>query len=937
MPYSREVRLGLVLYGGVSLAIYENGVARELYRAVRGEGVYALLKDLIDSDIVVDIISGTSAGGVNGVMLGYALANDLNFSSVADLWRNDGDIEKLLRKKDDPGDLSLLDSEKFYQPRLEAALAGMTKAMATPHAIPSKINELDLFVTGTSVCGNLTTVYDDAGHAIDVKDHRGVFKLSFRGQRKNDFNPSFVPELATLARLTSCFPVAFAPVSIGKDQTNLRNWGLLKSDAVFLDGGILDNKPFSYTIDAIAGRTADCDVQRFLFYVEPDPERFQRDTSVTPPGVASAALDALINIPGYESIAGDLRSIAAHNDCVARLDEMMGCFPDSPSAGVESLEHARVSGPESSPDWLTYYRARLMQLRDRALQGILNDPGGRAFFANPAERRAARILVKSFAHSRIDTQEVLASFDVYYRLRRMFHLTYVIKDWLYDRPDRPHDKAVRARYQELWRTINHFIKIHEILQSTMETWVDRSTIGWRDLSDRFLDEEGNKREPSNQELSEVSGEMWGHIGTGFLRLLCVNGIQLPVKDSPAVRAAFHKALTERLDAAPEQPQGNLLIALDDAVAGALRDWSKDFPTNVFLGEFARFLEVDRFMFPLQFAAGSKSRDIIRVVRLSPSDAQRAKSARPLSRKVCGKVLGSFGGFFKKPWRSNDILWGRLDAVCQLIECTLTIERARQLWGGGNAPLVNTARLKNLFPKSKDSEITALHADLASLGKLSDMAFDQLLTQLVQAAQIEIIDEEWPRVIRDAMDQERTWSEYRKLPSLPPAGQLYQEQHLAWIPGKSSPDRLLVALAANAIAKDNTALFDAYDLSGRPFADEIPKPVLLELVSLVALRAERSLLASVSPPLQDRIRKLKLYRVVFGGAIPALYGWARFLRSAPDWRVTINVAILTASLVVFVAALALSIFEVKLPLTVYAVAFAAPLAVFTIWILYFGRS
>ena len=33
---SREVRLGIVMYGGVSLAIYINGVAQEFYRAVRG-------------------------------------------------------------------------------------------------------------------------------------------------------------------------------------------------------------------------------------------------------------------------------------------------------------------------------------------------------------------------------------------------------------------------------------------------------------------------------------------------------------------------------------------------------------------------------------------------------------------------------------------------------------------------------------------------------------------------------------------------------------------------------------------------------------------------------------------------------------------------------------------------------------------------------------
>src|SRR6266852_9718541 len=69
---SREVRLGLVMYGGISLAIYINGVSHEFFRAVRGRGIYRLSKALTDSDIVVDIISGTSAGGVNGVFLAYA-------------------------------------------------------------------------------------------------------------------------------------------------------------------------------------------------------------------------------------------------------------------------------------------------------------------------------------------------------------------------------------------------------------------------------------------------------------------------------------------------------------------------------------------------------------------------------------------------------------------------------------------------------------------------------------------------------------------------------------------------------------------------------------------------------------------------------------------------------------------------------------------------
>src|SRR3954453_13248904 len=87
---SCEVRLGLVMYGGISLAIYIYGVASEFFNAVRGRGIYKLIKALTDADIVVDVISGTSAGGINGILLAYCLANELEFGEAASIWRDKG-------------------------------------------------------------------------------------------------------------------------------------------------------------------------------------------------------------------------------------------------------------------------------------------------------------------------------------------------------------------------------------------------------------------------------------------------------------------------------------------------------------------------------------------------------------------------------------------------------------------------------------------------------------------------------------------------------------------------------------------------------------------------------------------------------------------------------------------------------------------------------
>ena len=76
------------MYGGVSLAVYINGVSQEFYHAVQGNGVYRLIKELTDSEIVLDILSGSSAGGINGILLAYALCNSKDFTRCGDLWRS---------------------------------------------------------------------------------------------------------------------------------------------------------------------------------------------------------------------------------------------------------------------------------------------------------------------------------------------------------------------------------------------------------------------------------------------------------------------------------------------------------------------------------------------------------------------------------------------------------------------------------------------------------------------------------------------------------------------------------------------------------------------------------------------------------------------------------------------------------------------------------
>src|SRR5437588_10727927 len=64
------------------------------------EGVYfELLREIgrdVEMRVVVDIIAGASAGGINGTMLARALSHDLPMNALRDLWLGNADVSVLL-------------------------------------------------------------------------------------------------------------------------------------------------------------------------------------------------------------------------------------------------------------------------------------------------------------------------------------------------------------------------------------------------------------------------------------------------------------------------------------------------------------------------------------------------------------------------------------------------------------------------------------------------------------------------------------------------------------------------------------------------------------------------------------------------------------------------------------------------------------------------
>jgi patatin-related protein len=116
MMRQKELRIALVCYGGISLAVYMHGVTKELWQLCRAsrafladgpddagpQAVYQrLLRHIQDQHglrlrVMTDIVAGASAGGINGVFLAQAIHSGQSLEPLTKLWLERADIDVLL-------------------------------------------------------------------------------------------------------------------------------------------------------------------------------------------------------------------------------------------------------------------------------------------------------------------------------------------------------------------------------------------------------------------------------------------------------------------------------------------------------------------------------------------------------------------------------------------------------------------------------------------------------------------------------------------------------------------------------------------------------------------------------------------------------------------------------------------------------------------------
>ena len=118
----KELRIALVCYGGVSLAVYMHGVTKEIWKLAsasrsfhagdpRAEGVQGVYRDLLEAieaehdlkvRVLPDILSGASAGGINAVFLAQAIHSGQSLEPLTDLWLTTADVEQLTDPEAEP-------------------------------------------------------------------------------------------------------------------------------------------------------------------------------------------------------------------------------------------------------------------------------------------------------------------------------------------------------------------------------------------------------------------------------------------------------------------------------------------------------------------------------------------------------------------------------------------------------------------------------------------------------------------------------------------------------------------------------------------------------------------------------------------------------------------------------------------------------------------
>lgn len=735
----RELRLGLVCYGGVSLAVYMHGITREVLKLARASRAYHALPEgdaatagygdgcehrgELDTEelyfrllqaaggrirlrVLIDVIAGASAGGINGIMLARALAFDLSLDGHRKLWLDLADVSELLdpdaragrlskwymrplfsmagwwqRRQarrlgiasEDPEvlrNLSLFMRSRWFEPpfsgrRMSEMMLDALHDIGLEHPgghaslLPPGL-PLELFVTTTDFWGHPQTIPLHDPPEVREQEHRHI--LHFRhwftqeGEQASQLGADQLPSLAFAARATSSFPGAFPPARLAEIDALLEARG----------------EPW-------AGRQAFLDAQfESLRRAGESPEDAAFiDGSVLMNKPVSVALDAVQRHVAHRQTDRRLVYLEPNPEVEREVaHEVPGFFKTLKGALSDIPRHQPI---RDDLDWIARFNEQVALHREVAdgvrsqvltamgsnLEAELGSAPDAALIR--AWRRAANTLAATdagYAYEGYARLKVLGLLDELAALFRrsagdgtQIEAAERVQAWARMEGIRPLGEAAKSAQQGIevpWVT---FLRAYDVRYR-----LRRVLMLIRRTNELYTDPAVASFVKARKDLDRLKKHLYAQ-AERLREHLDWRSLQLdwsePEQQGNHLND-FLVSLRERLD----------LVAHDADLDVILAAWSAEIIDPVLMREiltaYLGFAYYDVLTYPMAQSRDMDALEAIKVDRIAVDDANslRAGGARDLLK---GVGFGNFGAFFSRKFRENDYLWGRLTAAERLVD------------------------------------------------------------------------------------------------------------------------------------------------------------------------------------------------------------------------------------------------------------------------------
>lgn len=756
----KEIRLALVCYGGISLAVYMHGITKEIWHFARAsrafhdaapiekgsQSIYRAMLEEIEQvagvrlRLLVDIIAGASAGGINGVFLAQAVSTCQSLEPLTGLWLDHADVEALIDEEAAPssrysklwavpiawmaakrngGDidelvepaardevrakLSHFVRSRWFEPpfggaRFTGLLLDAVDAMAAaprgPRLLPDG-QPLDLYVTVTDFRGHPERLRLNSPPEVVETEHRLVVPFSDHGEALDSF--AHPAELVFAARATSSFPGAFPPFMVGELDNVLQERGAEWPDraaflarvlprqaaanaadkAVLIDGSVLANAPFRPAIDALKERPAHHQIDRRFIYIDPSP------------GIKIHFGKEVAEAPGFfQTIIGAVSELPRQQPIRDNLEDIA-----SRSAQIERMQAIVESiRPEVEAEVDALFGHTLFL--DRPTAGRL---AGWRHRAQKAAAAKAGYGYAAYGYLKVDgVIDLVAA------------LLYQVGGEPGPQRKRHIRDAVAATVRD--QTLHGETPI--FAGGASEAAIDflrRFDLGFRIRRLRLLARHLSTIETAHEEaeLAPIRDAIYQSLSLYLEHKRTDPHIRLRRE----VRRLADNATValERLAESMDLPR--LDGETDERLAEALARLDREIRRPMLL-QYLGFPYFDIATLPLLQGEGLDEFDPIKVDRIAPDDA-RSIRAGGAEATLKGIQFNSFGAFFSRAYRENDYLWGRLHGAERMIDIVLsTLPESIRLKPGRVAGIKRAAFLAII--DEEEPRLGAIQALIASL-------------------------------------------------------------------------------------------------------------------------------------------------------------------------------------------------------------------------------